>query len=171
MNKKYDVIGYFFGPTIFASDNSGCVDIVGRTNQKTLIDSIVDGTTRGLSPEIKIKWYQCTICLKNHEICPHDVGVTYSGKFCGLIPRDIEMICQSVVNVPKDPKARVTDLLIVEKKDSQTIFTWHGFESDKESRRFKHIQKASDSKLITEKVALKFTNFFMDSFLGVTHYP
>jgi len=170
MNDK-DVVAYFFGPTIFASDNSGAIDITGQTNSKEMIDGIIDGTTRGLSPEMKIGWYQCTICLENHETCPHEPGKQYDEKFCQLMPRDTEVLRQSVVSIPKDPKARVTDLLIIEKKGSKTMFTWHGFESDKEHRRFQHIQNATNNKLISEKIALKFTNYFMDSFLGVVQHP
>ncbi len=171
MNKQDDIIGYFFGPTIFSSDNTSSIDITGSTTNSDMIDGIIDGTTRGLRPEMKIGWYQCTICLENYEVCPHDVGEHYSEKFCQLMPRDTEVIAQSVVSTPKDPKARVNDLLIIEKKGSQTRYTWHGFKADKEYRRFKHIQNAYKSGLITEKIALKFSNFFMETFLGVTWYP
>lgn len=171
MNKKDGIIGYFFGPTIFSSDNSTSIDVTGRTDNMELIQGIIDGTIRGLSPEMKIGWYQCTVCMENHETCPHDVGKNYDGKICQLMPRNTEVLRQSVVSNPKDPKARVNDLLIIEKKDSKTSFTWYGFESDKERRRFQHIQKAKDSGLITEKIALTFTTFFMESFLGVIRYP
>lgn len=170
MSKQDDVIGYFFGPAIFSSDNTTSIDITGRTTNREMICGIIDGTTRGLSPEMKIGWYQCTICLQNYENCPHDVGKNYSEKPCQLMPRDTEVITQSVVSMPKDPKARVTDLLIIEKKGSQTMFTWHGFGSDKENRRFQHIQSAKDSGHISEKIALKFVNFYLEQFIGSTTY-
>jgi len=161
---KKEIKGYFFGPAIFAYDNSS-LDLNGVFSDEIVIQSIIDGR-RGLSPEIKIKWYQCNLCLQDYEICLHDDGQVYDNKICQLIPRDIEFVNNSLVDVPKDPKARITDFLVIEKIGKKTSYTWHGFETDKEKRRFKHIQKAFDMGLISEKIALHFSTVFNQKLLG-----
>ena len=95
---------YFYGPTIFASDNSGSLDITGVTTEDDIIKRIINGSTRGLSPEYKIKWYQCMICQKNYEDCPHEDGKEYGGVKCILAPRDLEFITQSIVDKPEDSR-------------------------------------------------------------------
>jgi len=168
MKSDKKIKGYYFGPAIFADDNSS-VDLTGVFSDEDVIQSIIGGR-RGLSPEIKIKWYQCNLCLQDYEMCLHEDGQIYENKKCELIPRDMEMVRNSLVDIPKDPRARITDFLVIEKLHGKSYYTWYGFKTDKENRRFKHIQKANDSGFISEKIALKFSNYFMESFQGVIKY-
>ena len=57
-------------------------------------------------------------------------------------------------------------MLLIDNDEKNTKYTWYGFETDLENRRFKHIQKAKDKKLISEKMALKFIEFFSDNYTG-----
>lgn len=165
-----ELIAYIFGPTIFDSEG-GSLDGVSRIMDTDIIEKIKSGESRGLSPEVKIKWFQCGICKKNYEEdCDHIEGKFYGDEKCILYPRDIEFLALSIVNVPEDPKARITDMLIVDKTNKKISYSWYGFETDKNNRRFKHIQKAVDSGFISEKLGLKFSNYFLSNYLGIISF-
>jgi len=160
------LIAYIFGPTIFDSEG-GSLDGFSPIVDTNIIEKIKSGESRGLSPEVKIKWFQCGICKNNYEEdCDHIEGKFYDNKKCILYPRDIKFLALSIVNVPEDPKARITDMLIVDNTNKKIHYSWYGFDTDKYNRRFKHIQKASDLKLISEKIALKFSTYFISNPLG-----
>lgn len=167
-NNYTKVTAYAFGPSIFSNDGGSLnVDIVLRDEK--IIQRIIKGT-RGLSPEYKIKWYQCMICQQDYENCPHEDGKEYDGIICILAPRGLEFIAQSIVDKPEDPRARIIDMLLIDKTKNKTEYTWYGFETDSEKRRFKNIQEASDKKLIPEKVALKFVDYFTNNYTGNCTY-
>jgi len=145
---------YAYGSAIF-DEYGNAVQGSMKITKLDIIESIKNGR-RGLSPEIKIEWFQCNICKKNHEECPHDEGQMYEGEQCRLIPRDLEFLALSIVDQPKDERAKITDLLIIEKQK----ITWHGFPVLKEKERFQNIQSACKSGLISEKKAIKISEHF-----------
>lgn len=162
-----ELIAYIFGPTVF-DDQEGSVDMVSQITEMDIVEKIKTGELRGLSPEIKIKWFQCGICKENYEEnCMHKEGQIYDGQKCFLYPRDIEFLALSIVEKPREPKARINDMLLVDKQNKPIRYTWYGFETDKENRRFKHIQKAVNSGFIPEKIGLKFSTYFLSTYLGI----
>lgn len=164
MNHK--LTAHIFGPTIF-DNKGGSLDGVSKITNLEVIEKIKTGEFRGLSPEIKIKWFQCGICKKNYEEdCEHEEGQVYDKEKCVLYPRDIEFLALSIVTNPEEPNARITDMLLVDNRNKNSCYTWYGFETDNENRRFKHIQKAVDSGLISEKIGLKFSTYFTTNILG-----
>lgn len=161
-----ELTAHIFGPTIF-DNKGGSVDGISKITDLEVIEKIKSGESRGLSPEIKIKWFQCGICKKNYEEdCEHEEGKMYENEKCVLYPRDIEFLALSIVTNPEDPKARITDMLLVDNRKKNSRYTWYGFETDNDNRRFKHIQKAVDSGLISEKTGLKFSTYFSNTLLG-----
>ena len=160
------LIAYIFGPAIF--DNQGSsMDCVSQITKSDIIEKIKNRQLKGISPEIKIKWFQCGLCKENYEEnCIHEEGKIYDGQKCFLYPRDIEFLALSIVEKPREPKARINDMLLVDKQNKHIRYTWYGFETDKENRRFKHIQKAVDSGFISEKIGLKFSTYFTNNVLG-----
>lgn len=60
-----------------------------------------------VSPEIKAKWLECTICRQNIKACSHVPGVLYDGMPCCYHPRDPELLCASIVDNPEDPRCRI----------------------------------------------------------------
>ena len=157
---------YIFGPTIF-DNQGGSLDGFSSLTDVKIIEKIKSGEYRGLSPEIKIEWFQCGICKKNYEEeCDHIEGEFYDDEKCVLYPRDIEFLSSSIVNIPQEPKARITDMLILDSTNKKICYSWYGFEADKDEKRFKHIQQAVDSKLISEKIGLKFSTYFTSNLIG-----
>lgn len=163
-----NISAYIFGPAIFAHEGS-YLDIDSKIPTNWI--ELVKNGMRGLSPEIKIKWYQCTLCGQNYEICEHEEGKEYDGVRCILAPRDIEFLSNSVVDNPKDPKARITDMLIIEDNIKKKKYEWCGYKSDSSTFRFKHIQKAYEKKLIPEHAAIHFSNYFQSHSEGNVTYP
>ena len=162
---------YAYGPAIFSSDSSASIDVTIKIANLDIVDAIKKNKHKGLSPEMKIRSFLCTVCGKDYEYCSHIEGKNYDKVPCRLIPHDIECLAVSFVDKPKDEKARINDLLVIEKRNKKINYTWYGFELDKDDRRFKHIQKAMESGLISEKIGLKFSTFFTVTLIGTATYP
>lgn len=160
------IIAYIFGPAIFTDDSSAAVDVSSRIVDPKAIDSIKKGV-QGLSPEMNIEKFFCSICNSDHEFCEHQEGKYYQDNLCRLIPKNIEFTSLSLVMNPEDPRAKITDMLTIEKQGNTKKYTWYGYSSDNENRRFKHIQKAKDQNLISEKIALHFSTFFNNTIDGI----
>ena len=137
----------------------------------SVIDGIIKGKFRGLSPEMIIKKWECSICHKDFEECSHEVGKQYGNETCKTIARGIEFTSLSVVSMPADPRCAITDLLIIKKENEQRTYEWHGFAVNYESDRFKSIQRALEQKLIPEKAAFYFGKFFSTNIVGKSTYP
>ena len=58
-----------------------------------------------------------------------------------MIGVDVEITDISIVDVPKDARCRIIDLLIVE-DSKRPKYSWHGFQTNKEHDRFDNIQRA-----------------------------
>lgn len=168
-NRTPKITAYVFGPFLFASDSQGHIDVTIRIIPEW-IDRIIQGF-RGLSPEIRIRKWECSICHQNYEDCIHEVGQKYGDEICQQIARDIEPLGGSLVQYPKDPRARITDLLIVEEERGKKRYKWYGFPVITENQRFKHIQSALESGLIPHKVAFHFSKYFSIHLEGKVTYP
>ncbi|MFX1538694.1 MAG: hypothetical protein ACFFDI_31285 [Promethearchaeota archaeon] len=172
MNKLLKAIA--FGPIIYASDTKGKISISLNIPpvRQDIIQRIVSGKSRGLSPEIKVKKWECSICHDDYEKCIHKSGEKYDEAECCLIARDIEFTGESIVDVPRDPRCRITDLLLVKAVNgNRKKFEWYGFELNADSDRFENIQSALKHKLIPQKAAFRFSEFFSINLLGKCVYP
>ena len=163
-----DLQGYFFGPIMYPSLGTGHLSAWGTTTRLDRIEGMITGRARGLSPQFRIRRFECSICHENQEDCPHEPGVEYEGAACQSIARDIDFIETSIVPVPADPRTYVTDLLVVSER--RRAFDWYGFESDSWNSRFKNIQTAFDKRVLPEKAALKFSSYFSMNDLGLVSY-
>lgn len=169
-NLKNNLIAYIFGPFLFAHNSKNNVDSINTIYDQEHIDLVIRGP-RGLSPELKVKKLECSICHKDYEECEHIEGEKYQDQICECFIADFEFLKLVHVSHPQDPRARITDMLIIKKENSKNIYTWHGFEVDHDNRRFSHIQQAKDNHLLTECVALHFSTFFCMNQKGVIKYP
>lgn len=150
---------YAFGIAQYSADNSS-LNIEMKITNRDFIQKVISGELRGLSTAYVIREWECSICHGDLEECPHEVGEKYDNAICQMIAKDAKPIEMSVVQVPKDPRCRIIDMLIV-KNDKLLEFTWYGFRVNAEMDRFKNIQKAYESGLISEKAAFFFAKFFI----------
>lgn len=165
---------YAFGPMIYASHTNGRIVVTIRiaASSSDLIASIISGELRGLSPEMIIREWECSICHDSFEKCVHIAGEKYEGAECETIARNIKFTAGSIVNVPKDPRCRITDLLLVKATDDgPEQLEWYGFELNSEIDRFKSIQSAFEHRLISQKAAFHFGEFFSVNLFGKANYP
>lgn len=169
------VQAFAFGPIIYASDDSSAriVVTVRISPQGTdLINHILSGKSRGLSPDVKVDHWECSVCHQDYEKCSHRIDFLYDGVRCQVIAKGIEFTGGSVVDVPKDSRCRVTDMLLVGKIDNKRkCYEWRGFEINSEFDRFDSIQAALKQKLIPEEAAFKFSEFFSVTLFGKCQYP
>lgn len=164
------VSAYAFGPSLFAGGSNANVDIMIKLHDLKMIEMIKSGM-RSLSPSMKMSKFECSICKEDYEVCPHEEEKLYDGKECHATALDLETQEVSLVDKPLDPRAQITDFLILENSGNSKIYTWYGFKIDYENRRFKHIQKACDKGLISENMALRLSNFFLSNPEGTMRYP
>jgi len=163
---------FAFGPIMFASDTGGNIKITLAIGNLQVADRIISGEIRGLSPELKIRKWECSICHDDFEKCDHEVGERYSGLECQLIARGITFSGASMLTVPpKDPRCRITDLLLIREENGRKKLEWYGFRVNSELDRFRSIQSAYDSKLIPQEAAFRFGEFFSINLTGNTVYP
>lgn len=145
------------------AEYGGYISVAEKEVRLDQLDDIVSGRRRGLSPGLKVRRFDCSMCGRDLEVCEHEVGSQYGNVTCRPIPRDIQVEELSLVEVPEDPAARVTDLLIV---DDSRVFHWYGFPVESENHRFKSIQSAFDSKLISLDCATHFLRVFGKFLVG-----
>jgi len=168
-NRKL-LAAYAFSNLIFAADADACVSTLAKlSNDEKLLKVIISGS-RGISPEIIIKKWTCSICHGNYEKCSHNEGAYYHGQICETIASKIEFLGAALVDVPKDYRCRITDLLIVWEITKETIFEWYGFELSNENTRFKNIQKAHKQGLISQKFAFYLSECFSVQLYGKAEY-
>lgn len=167
--KTHKVTAYAFGLAIFAYDTQGHLNVTMQISSPDWIDRIIGGF-RGLSPEIVFRQCECSICNQNYEDCIHEEGQKYEDVICHALPKNIEFIGSSLVESPVDSKARITDLLIIE-EEVKKKYIWYGFPVIKEDQRFRHIQNALNSGLITEKAVFYFGHYFSINSEGKVIYP
>lgn len=164
------VKAFAFGPILYASDSGGSIKTTIEITNLQVVNKIISGELRGLSPSLIIRKWECSICHQNLEDCEHEVGKKYDGLECQSIARDITPVEASLVTVPKDPRCRITDLLLIKEEDGKKILEWYGFSVDSEMDRFKNIQSAQNSKLISVDAAFHFSEFFSINLTGKSSY-
>jgi len=167
MNQKRKAKAYIFGIVLWAWNSRNNIDVAIAVYDEKQIPRIISGP-KGMSPEIKSRKINCSICYKNYEECLHFEGKSYDGKFCECLMDELEFINVTNVSKPEDSRSKVTDLLILNDDKS---YIWHGFETSTDNQRFKHIELAQKNKYISEKAALQFTTFFCNTDVGVVKYP
>lgn len=163
-----------FGPAMYASDTSGRIltSMSIPPTRQDIIQRIISGESRGLSPEINVRKWECSVCHNDYEKCIHKNGKEYDGVECCLIARDIEFNGESIVDIPRDLRCRITDLLLIKVVDgNRKQFEWYGFELSVESDRFENIQSALKHKLIPHEAAFRFSEFFSINLFGKSVYP
>jgi len=171
IEKKRDRIlrAIAFG-AIYASDTNEGIRMAIEIAELGMLDKIISGEVRGLSPAYIIREWECSICHGDLEECPHQIGRQYGKAKCQPIAKNIEFTEISVVDSPKDPRCRVFDLLIIKKENHQRIYEWYGFEVNTEMDRFRSIQRALEGNFIPEKAAFYFGKFFSINLVGNTSY-
>jgi hypothetical protein len=150
---------YVFGPAQYAYNAQG-PDVVGiKITNTDIVPKIISGECKGLSPAYIVRKWECSICHGDLEECPHEVGKKYDSITCQMIASDVDLVDISVVDVPKDPRCRIIDMLIV-KNGKNPEYIWYGFRVNTELDRFRNIQRAYEKGLIPEKAAFFFSKFF-----------
>lgn len=167
MKKKKRVRAYVFGPFLWAWNSNANGDAVIAVYDEKYIQTVISGP-KGLSPELKVRQLECSICRQDYEECEHLQGKTYSNKTCECLISKFEAINITSVSKPEDPRSKITDMLVLKNNKS---YTWYGFETNNDNERFSHMQKAKDNGYISEKVALYFSTYFTQHYTGVISYP
>lgn len=166
-DKRKFLVAYAFTTVMFASDSAGYISAIGKIGTyEPLLDRMISGQTRGVSPDVLIREWECSICHKNYEKCPHEEGTLYNGISCQLIAKNIKFMGTSFVDEPKDPRCRVNDLLVIWEVGGAKLFEWYGFEVYTENLRFKNIEYARSQKLISQKAAFTLSEFFSVHLFG-----
>lgn len=172
MKKKNNfLIAYIFGPVIYSSDTNARIVLTLKITEPAIINKIISGEIRGLSPEMIVRKWKCSICHDDFEKCPHEIGQVYDGVVCQAIAREIKFTGVSIVDHPQNHRCRITDLLIIRERNGRRIYDWYGFKVDTEDDRFRNIQRAFRKGLIPKKAALSFNKFFSIQIEGRASYP
>jgi hypothetical protein len=66
----------------------------------------------GVSPELLIHGFDCTVCGQDAESCEHIAGGKYGGQICARRPREIEVLGIAWVSRPEQPDARLQSVPI-----------------------------------------------------------
>jgi hypothetical protein len=148
---------FAFGNVQYASEG-GYISVEMMISEE-MVSKVISGQYRGLSPEWRVRKWECSICHENLEDCPHEVGKRYDDLICEMIARDIDAIGLSIVAFPADPRCRIIDMLLV-KNGKNPEYVWYGFRVNSERERFENIQKAREKGLIPENVAFFFAEYF-----------
>lgn len=148
------------------SDSGGKLSTAMEITGRDFVEKIISGELRGLSPEIMVRKFKCSICQKNFEDCDHKIGQKYGDKTCAGMGQDITFIGGALVPVPKDPRCRITDLLIIKDQNGLRTYDWYGFWVNSENDRFRNIQSALENKYIPEEVAMGFVRLFSENLYG-----
>lgn len=157
--------------SIYGSDSNEGVNMGVEITELRLLDRIISGEMRGLSPAYIVREWECSICHGDLEECPHQIGKLYDNAKCQQIAKDIEFTEISVVDIPRDPRCRIFDLLLIKEENHQRDYEWYGFVVNAEIDRFKNIQRALDRNLIPEEAAFHFSKFFSINLVGNISYP
>ena len=140
------------------------IPIIITVTKPDLINEVISGRVRGLIPQIRVKWFCCSICSENIEECEHRIGEKYEEKVCTGIPREIQFMEESLTNAIVDPHCRVTDLLLIEKAGFE--YTWYGLQVVNIVDRLKNINNTQKDNVITLDAAKKFRLYFSRRSVG-----
>ena len=157
-----------YGVIVYLVWSKEPIPIVLTITKPDTIKEVIDGRIRGLAPQIRVKWFSCSICTENIEQCDHRIGEKYDEKICSAIPRDIQFLEESLTDEIVDSRCKVTDLLLIEKVDSEC--TWYGFQGVNILDRLKSINDAHKDNIITQAAATKFRFYFSRRSVGHCRY-
>jgi hypothetical protein len=160
------IVAFAFATAIFDADSKGCIRLTIHIQNEPMLEGIITGQRRGVSPDIIIRQWECSICHDDFEKCSHTERAIYDSCLCQSIPRDAEPIGASLVDEPKDPRCRVNDLLVIRQTDKRNLLEWYGFELHDENLRFKDIAEASKKEFISQATALKLSELFSVNLYG-----
>ena len=151
-----------------ASDSDVHISIDIEIYDADMIPRIISGEYRALSPQLKIRSFDCSICGANIETCAHQQGLKYGNETCQAIAKGVEVVEVSAVKVPEDARAQITDLLIDDKDGCR--YLWYGFATALNGERTRNIGKALGSNLIPLNAALKFLRDFSNRSDGKSEF-
>ncbi len=157
-----------YGTIVYPIWSSELIPIVLTLRSNDLITGVIDGRMRGLAPQIRVKWFSCSICTENIEYCEHKIGEKYNGKVCLAVPRDIVFLEETLTDAVVDSRCKVTDVLLIEKSGSE--YTWYGFQGVNVLDRLKNINEANKDKIIQRDAATKFRFYFSRRSVGHCRY-
>ena len=157
-----------FGTVVYPPWSKEPIPIVLTITKPDMIREVIDGRIRGLAPQIRVKWFSCSICTENIEECEHKIGEKYDEKICAAIPRDIQFLEDSLTDEIVDSRCKVTDLLLIGKGGSEC--TWYGFQGVNILDRLKSINDAHKDEIITRAAATKFRFYFSRRSVGHSKY-
>jgi hypothetical protein len=162
-------VGLAYGSIVYSSWSKDLIPVVITIMNGDVIRRIVDGESRYLLPETRVKWFYCSVCGGNFEDCEHRVGEEYDdGKICTTIPREIQFLEGSVVGRAIDTRCKISDLLLLDEGGS--VFEWYGFDKINPQDRIKRINDARKDGLIPREVLEKFRAYFSKRSVGRCRY-
>jgi hypothetical protein len=157
-----------YGTIVYPIWSSEPIPIVLTLKSRDAINGVIDGRMRGLAPQIRVKWFSCSICTENIEHCEHKIGEKYNDKVCVAVPRDIVFLEETLTDAIVDSRCKVTDVLLIEKSGSE--YTWYGFQGVNVLDRLKNINEANKDKIIERDAATKFRLYFSRRSAGHCRY-
>jgi hypothetical protein len=166
INEKKLITAFAFAAAMFDSNYCGYIWAILQIQNEEMLQRIVTGQSRGVSPEIIIRRWTCSICNNDFERCDHGEGLIYDGSPCQVAPANVEFIAASLVDEPKDPKCRINDLLTIWQINKRNLFEWYGFELHNENIRFKDIDRAHELRFISQEAVFQLSKLFSVNLYG-----
>jgi hypothetical protein len=168
--KKSEIsnVAIAYGSIVYLVWSNEPIPVAITVTNQTIVNELITGGLRGIAPQIKVKWFSCSICTEDFEHCEHKVGEKYDEKVCLPIPREIQFLQESLTNAVVDPRCKVSDLLLIEKNGNE--YTWYGFKDVVVVDRLKSIHEAQKDDLITVDAARKFRLYFSRRSVGHCKY-
>jgi hypothetical protein len=158
---------FLFGPFLFS--DSSIWEAMVRLDDFSKLEQIQSGRL-GWSLALSVIRFECSICKQDYEKChEHIAGGVYGGVTCEPLINGFRGRHIASVPNPSDPRAQISDILVVDKVTSKYI--WRGIHEESGVIRRKRIERALQTGLITEGAAESFTDFFLANPLGVTDHP
>jgi hypothetical protein len=152
-----------FGSAIYPMWSSEPMPVVITVNNPSIISDVMAGKSRGVVPQIRVKWFSCSICNENVDGCDHEIGREYEKK-CVAIPRDVQFLEESLSDKALDPRCRVTDLFVIGRKE--TACEWYGYQGSDTVSRLKRINDCLKDGIVTKEAAEKFRLYFSKRSVG-----
>lgn len=157
-----------YGTVLYPIWSSEPIPVILTITKPHVLNFVVKGRLRGLAPQIKVKWFCCSICGENIEKCEDRIGEKYNERICTAIPREIQFLEQSLTDATVDPHNRVTDVLLIQK--AGTEYTWYGFQGVNILDRLRNINNTQKDGVIILEAAKKFRLYFSRRSVGHCKY-
>jgi hypothetical protein len=140
-----------------------------------ILHSHMNGTvTTGIAipkcPHLLVRKFSCSVCKQDYELCEHEVDVTYRETKCKPLMEEWNALNVAVVSKPLDPRAKMTDILLIEKSGTRSTYSWRTLQANDKNNRFKRIHGAMSKGLIDRQIASYFKEFFNLNSEGTSTY-